>query len=251
MAMRAAYGLAGFLLFIGAWEFISIFIVRNNLFLPSFSSVISAAFTSFDYYELFGALSLTLRNFGVGMLLAFLLALPVGVAFGWYDRVRLIFGPLMSALYVAPLITIMPAIVLVFGVFDTSKVVLVVLAAFFPLAMSLESGVRNTDHSLVEMARSFGASDLQIFRTIALQNAVPYTLAGLRIAIGRGLVFIIIAEMFASTNGIGYLISVYASTFQMSKMFVPVFLVVIVAIFLIGLVQRAESYFQAWKPASH
>lgn len=242
------YGMAGLAIFIAAWELLADTVVRNPLFLPSFSAVLTAAFTESDYTTLFGALGLTLKNFAIGMLLASGLAIPIGLAFGWYRKPRQVFGPLISALYVAPLVTIMPAIILVFGVTDLSKVILVALAAFFPLAINVETGVRNIDPALVEMARSFGASDRKIFRTIALQATVPFTLAGMRLAIGRGLIFIIIAEMFASTNGIGYIISTYADTFQMTKMFVPVFLVVLVAIGLIATVQKVESAVQKWKP---
>jgi NitT/TauT family transport system permease protein len=244
-----AYGLAGFTVFALLWELLADLVIKNPLFLPSFSSVVRTAFTQFAPVQLLIPLSITLRNFGIGLLLAFSLAVPTGVIFGWYVRVRKLFGPLMAALYVAPLVAIMPAIILFFGVFDESKIVLVILAAFFPLAINVESGVKSIDPTLVDMARSFGASDLQIFRTIALQNSLPYTLAGLKLAIGRGLTLIIVAEMFASTNGIGYMINLYASTFQMGKMLVPVFLVVLVAITLIGVVQRLESHFTSWKAA--
>lgn len=245
---RFAYGIAGFMAFIAIWETLADVVVRNPLFLPSFSSVLWVAATQSDYGELLGALGLTLRNFGIGMLLASALAIPTGFVFGWYGRIRQIFGPLVMALYTAPLITIMPAIILIFGVFDFSKIILVILAAYFPLAINVESGVRNMDSTVIVMARSFGASDRQIFRTVALQASIPYTLAGLKLAVGRGLVFIIIAEMFASTNGIGYLISTYADTFQMTKMFVPVFLVVMVAIVLITIIQQFEGRVQSWKP---
>ncbi|MDE1857828.1 MAG: ABC transporter permease [Thaumarchaeota archaeon] len=248
---RLAYGVGGFLVFFAIWEVVADFVVRNPLFLPSFSSVVVAAATDTDYGALTSALSVTLRNFGIGMVIASALAIPTGFVFGWYRRVRQVFSPLLSALYAAPLIAIMPAIIVLFGVFDVSKVILVVLAAFFPLAINVESGVRNIDAYMVEMARSFGATDRQIFRTIAFRAAVPYTLAGLRLAIGRGLVFIIIAEMFASTNGIGYIISTYADTFQMTKMFVPVFLVVLIAVILIAAVQLFEARVQGWKPSNH
>ncbi len=142
----------------------------------------------------------------------------------------------------------MPLIVIWLGIAIWSKVALVFLGAVFPIVFNMMTAMHTLDESLLRVARSFGARDRQIFRTIALPSSIPFLISGLRIGAGRGLVGIVLGELYAANAGIGYLIAIYGSTFQTDKLFVAVLFITTMGISLDLFLRKLERRFEAWRP---
>src|SRR5207237_9944658 len=122
----------------------------------------------------------------------------------------------------------------------------VALFAVFPSLSNTQQGVRNVDRQLLEVARSFYTSERRLWSDVILPSATPYVLAGVRLAIGRGLIGMIVAEFFVGLVGMGYLIVEYENVFRIDRMFVPVIIVAAMGIILMGFVQWLEVRVAPW-----
>jgi NitT/TauT family transport system permease protein len=186
-------------------------------------------------------------EFVLGLGLAVAVGLPVGLALGWYPRLRAGFEPFVSMLYATPRVALLPLIILWLGIGLISKVAIVFLGAVFPIIVATATGVRTLDGLLLRCARSFGATDRQIFTSIALPGALPFILAGLRLGVGRGLVGIVVGELVAAQAGIGYMMARAGATFQTDKVFVGVLMLAGAGFLLNELIGRLEQHFDAWR----
>jgi NitT/TauT family transport system permease protein len=154
--------------------------------------------------------------------------------------------PWMVGLYATPTIALAPLFILWLGIGIWSKVLVVILLVFFPVAINTEAGLRTTSERLIEMLRSFGASEQQIFIKVALPSAVPFILAGLKIGIGRGLIAVVVAELFGSRAGLGRLISASADAFNMPELFAGVVVLALAGIILTSGFSLLESRLAPW-----
>ena len=142
----------------------------------------------------------------------------------------------------------LPLIVVWVGTGLGQRVLIIFLLAVLPLAINAHAAVRTTDPRLIKVAASFGAADFRLFRTIILPSAVPFLLAALRLAIGRGMIGVVVGEIYGSAAGIGAMISQAGSRFQTDKVFVGVLTIVAAGMILIEIVQRIERRVEAWRP---
>ena len=120
------------------------------------------------------------------------------------------------------------------------------LFAIFPILINTQQGVRNVDPGLLEVARAFNTSERRLWGDVIVPAAMPFIFTGVRLAIGRALIGMIVAEFLVGLAGLGYLIIVYQNTFRIDKMFVPVIVVAAFGIALMGLVQFVESRVAPW-----
>ena len=156
--------------------------------------------------ELWSNLSVSLIRLFWGYLLGGIPALLLGLAMGLYRPVRAIVDPLVAATYPVPKSAILPLVLLVFGLGEASKIVMVALGVFYPVLINTTAGVLQIDRIYLDVGKNFGASRWQIFRTIALPGAAPLIMAGVKLGVGLGLILIAIAEMIGAQNGIGFMI---------------------------------------------
>jgi NitT/TauT family transport system permease protein len=140
--------------------------------------------------------------------------------------------PWVSGLYATPTIALAPLFILWFGIGVWSKVMVVILLVFFPVAINTEAGLRTTSERLIEMLRSFGATQRQIFFKVSLPSAVPFILAGLKLGIGRGLIGVVVAELFGSRAGLGRLIAASTDSFNMPELFAGVVVLAVAGILM-------------------
>ena len=119
--------------------------------------------------------------------------------------------------------------------------------AVFPVIISTFSGMRTLDANLLKCARSFGANDWQIFRTIAIPGSIPFIITGLRLAVGRALIGVVVGELYAATAGVGYLITVAGATFQTDKVFVGVMIICFSGLSMMELLKHLEHHFEPWR----
>lgn len=188
------------------------------------------------------------RNFTLGFGLALATAVPLGIVLGWYRRIRLFFEPFINGLYATPRICFIPLIIIWFGIGLWSKVFIVFVSAFFPILVNTIAGVKNLDPDLIRAARAFCATDRQVFRTIALPGSVPFILTGVRQGVAHGLIGVVVGELFAGSEGIGFLISYAGQNFATDLLFVGVLIIACAGIVLSALTEQLQRRFSEWRP---
>jgi ABC-type nitrate/sulfonate/bicarbonate transport system permease component len=188
------------------------------------------------------------QEVALGYGLALAVGIPLGLALGWFRRLNSVFSPFVSALYATPSVALVPLYIIWFGIGMNSKIAVIFMSSMFYPLMLARTGVGSVDANLFKCARSFGASDLQLLRTVVLPSAVPYLMTGARLAIGRALVGMVVGELYAATAGVGYLITVAGATFQTDKVFTGVLIVTFAGVALSAILQRIEDRFSGWRP---
>ncbi|MDE3088682.1 MAG: ABC transporter permease [Chloroflexota bacterium] len=245
---RPILSISGLLVFFLAWEYVGTSGLINPLFVSAPSKILAAAVRMVQQGDLWNDLYVSGTEFFIGFALAILVGIPLGMLLGWYRTVYYIFDPFVSALNATPRIALTPLFIIWFGIGIWSKVALVFLGAIFPIILNTFSGVRTLDELLLRAARSFGANDRQIFKTIVLPGSVPFILSGLRLGLGRALVGIVVGELVAATAGIGYEMAIAGATFQTDKLFVGVLILTAFGVLFTEGLNRLEHRFDAWRP---
>jgi NitT/TauT family transport system permease protein len=228
------------------WEFLSRVVVANPLFLAAPSQIVGAIYTLARNGQLWTHLSVSAMEFAIGYVIAALLGILAGLSMARSATAKQALQPWMVGLYATPTLALAPLFILWFGIGIWSKVLVVILLVFFPVAINTEAGLRTTSERLIEMLRSFGASEQQIFFKVALPSAVPFILAGLKIGIGRGLIAVVVAELFGSRAGLGRLISASADAFNMPELFAGVVVLALAGIILTAGFSWLESRLVPW-----
>jgi ABC-type nitrate/sulfonate/bicarbonate transport system permease component len=238
-------GVVGFFL---AWELSTRFEILNPFFFPPFTKIIAKGYELFANGTIWEHMWFSLTNFLIGFVISVALGVVIGVPMGWYKSVSKTFDPLLSGVYATPLIALLPLIIMMFGLGAISKIIMTVLAAVFPILINTMAGIANTDNRLITMARAFGAKDSTIFLKVSVPGSLPFIVAGMRVALGRALVYIVVAEQYGAATGLGYLSSVAAQRFQMAAMFVPIVIIAALGAGLNELLKMVESRLEKWKP---
>jgi NitT/TauT family transport system permease protein len=222
--MRRAY-LAGTLSVVGGlalWQVVSKYLVANPLFLASPSEIVMAIYHLSLTGELGKHIEASASEFVVGYVIASVIGIALGFGMANKAGFKQALQPWISGLYATPTIALAPLFILWFGIGIWSKVVVVITLVLFPVTINTEAGLRQTSERLIEMLKSFGASGRQIFFKVSLPSALPFILAGLKLGIGRGLIGVVVAELFGARAGLGQLISASADTFNMPDLFAGV-----------------------------
>jgi NitT/TauT family transport system permease protein len=214
------------------WELVSRFVVANALFLAAPSQILAAIVALGRSGELWRHLSISAVEFALGYAIASLLGIVAGLGMANSAVIKRALQPWVSGLYATPTIALAPLFILWFGIGVWSKVLVVILLVFFPVTINTEAGLRTTSERLIEMLRSFGATQRQIFFKVSLPSAVPFILAGLKLGIGRGLIGVVVAELFGSRAGLGRLISASADSFNMPELFAGVVVLAVAGILM-------------------
>jgi NitT/TauT family transport system permease protein len=201
----------------------------NPLFLASPSQILLAIGKLWET-RLPNDMLLSGSEFLLGYLLATLGGIVLGLVMATSHRGKEALEPWMTGLYATPTIALAPLFILWMGIGIWSKVAVVFILVIFPVVLNTEAGLRTTSPQLIETARSFGATPRQIFWKVSLPSALPFIFAGLKIGIGRGLIGVVVAELFGSRAGLGQLISQSAETFNMPELFAGVVILALAGI---------------------
>jgi len=223
-ALRRRY-LAGTLSVVGGlllWELVSRVLVANALFLAAPSEIVVAIYNLAATGQLWHHIGVSAAEFALGYVIASSIGIALGLAMASSATMKQALQPWISGLYATPTIALAPLFILWFGIGIWSKVIVVISLVLFPVTINTEAGLRTTSERLIEMLRSFGATRRQIFVKVSLPSAVPFILAGLKLGIGRGLIGVVVAELFGSRAGLGRLISQSADAFNMPELFAGV-----------------------------
>jgi NitT/TauT family transport system permease protein len=199
--------------------------------------------------ELWEYLAPSLVVLAIGLSLAAVIGVLIGLVLARFWVLDVAFGVYITFLYSIPSVALVPLIVLWAGFDTTSKIIILFLFAFFPMVINTYQGVKNVDHKLIEVGRSFRCSERQLWTNIVLPSALPFIVTGLRLAVGRGLIGMVLADLYTAISGIGYLIVRTASTYEVNKMFVPIVTLGLLGVTLTACVRFVEVRVAPWTAA--
>jgi ABC-type nitrate/sulfonate/bicarbonate transport system permease component len=233
--------------FLGIWEIAS----RAGLLDPLFAS--SPSLIAAKFIEMVGdgsiwphvaaTASVTAAGFG----LAVAIGVPIGILMGRSELINATIEPFVAALYASPQVAFLPLLIIWLGIGFTSKVALVFIGSVIIMIINTEAGVAQVDPRLIETARSFTASERQVLTKIVLPAAMPIILAGMRLAIGRALVMVVVAEIYASNRGLGYLIFQAGGLYDTAQVFVGVGILAAAGVSLTAALRALERWLAPWQ----
>ena len=242
-------GTAGVVVFLTVWELIgNTFQLINPMFMSAPSLIYKAAVQLFASGEIWNDLRVSGIEFFWGYLLSVAFGVPFGIMVGWYRRMSYIFDPFINAMNATPRVALLPLVIIWLGIGILSKVGIIFLGAVFPILINTRDGVKTTPYNLLNAARSFGASEWMVFKTVVLPSTVPFILTGLRLGVGRALVSVMVGELYAATAGIGFMITVAGATFQTDKVFVGVLIFALSGMISMEMLTKVERRFDKWRP---
>jgi NitT/TauT family transport system permease protein len=185
----------------------------------------------------------------VGSAIALVVSVPLGLLVGWYRRLNYAVDPWLNFANALPRVALIPLVVLTVGLGIEMKITIVFLGAVFTIMVATVEGVRTVERYMLDVARSFRASQRLIFTSLVIPGTLPFIVSGMRIAVGRVLAGVIIAEFYAQTQGIGVMILKAGYAFNSARMMFGILLFTLLGIVLYEVVGFAERYFQRWRPS--
>lgn len=238
---------ASILIGLAIWEIIARFIVHDKLFLVSPSGVVIRSIQLWQTGDLQHNIITSGIEFVLGVVVAIVVGVILGLILSTNASLRTALTPWVSAFNATPIVALSPLLILWFGLGLMSKIVVVFSTAVFAVLVNTETGIENVDNGLVETALAFGANRRQTFTKVLLPSAVPYIVAGIRLAIGRGLVGVVVAELFGAKAGLGFLITVSSETFDMGGLFVAVVILAIAGVLTSEGLKVVERQIAPWR----
>ena len=213
------------------------------------SKVVVAGYQMIISGELWNYLWPSLIVLGIGLSLAAASGIGIGLLLARYWVVDVALTVYITFLYSIPSVALVPLIVLWAGFETTAKVIILFMFAFFPMVINTYQGVKSVDPKLLEVGRAFRCSESQLWANIVLPAALPFIVTGLRLAVGRGLIGMVLADLYTAISGIGYLIVRTASTYQVDKMFVPIVTLGLLGVTLTAILRLVERWVAPWTAA--
>jgi ABC-type nitrate/sulfonate/bicarbonate transport system permease component len=237
--------LAGFLLL---WQALGESGLVDPLFISSPTRVAQAGFALVHDPDFWNDLRVSGSEFIVGYGAAVAVGVPLGLAIGLSRRLQYMLSPFIDTLNAVPRVTLLPLIVIWFGIGIWSKVAVVFLGAVIPIAINTQSGVKTSEARFIRVARSFCASNVKIFASIVLPGTVPFIFTGLKYGAGRALLGVVVGELYAATAGIGHMIADAGNTLQTDVVFFGVLIFMATGLIVVALLDRIEQRFESWRP---
>jgi ABC-type nitrate/sulfonate/bicarbonate transport system permease component len=234
---------------IAGWWIIAIVAGKN--FVPTPPQTLAAAGQMLADGTLLEATLSTATIFLGGYVLAAIVAIPCGLVMGGIPVVGAAFEPFVDALSAMPRVSFIPLIIVFLGLGPQAKILVVFIGAAMPILINTYAGVRNCDGELLEMARSAGATELQVFRKVMLPGSLPYITAGLRVGASLALINAVVAELYTAVNGLGGLLSVYGNSFRMAPYFVVVFVLGVIGVIVMQSLKILERNMAHWRYNEH
>ena len=216
-------------------------------FFPAPSAIFEKLIALTRSGELWINLWASLKRLFWGSLLGGIPALAIGILMGLYRPIRTAIDPLISATYPIPKSAILPLVLLIFGLGEMSKIVMVALGVFYPVVINTIAGVLQIDRIYLDVGKNFRAGRWQTFRTIALPGALPNIMAGIKLGIGLGLILIAISEMVGAKTGIGFMIWDAWQVLSVETMYVGLLVIAIIGFLLTLILNEVESWLLPWR----
>jgi NitT/TauT family transport system permease protein len=244
-------GTASVVVLLLAWQLLPHLITMapgTKLFFTTPSQIAGTMWSMFATGAIWGPLGVSASAFALGLGLAIVVGLPLGVLIGRSRTLNAMLDPFITAFNATPRLVFLPLLMLWFGLGLWSKVLVVFIGALFPLLINTYEGVRNADKTLINVVRSFGAKEWDIARLVVVPNSLPYIVAGLRLAIGRAVLGVVVAEFFGSESGLGVMMVQAAGRYQVDVVFTGLIVFAALSLIMTSLVQILEHRLSRWRP---
>jgi ABC-type nitrate/sulfonate/bicarbonate transport system permease component len=247
----AILGSGGIIILLLLWEVLPRIITMKagtKLFFTTPSQIVGTLWRLFSTGAIWEPLGVSASGFALGLGLSIVVGLPLGVLIGRSRTLNAMFDPFVTAFNATPRLVFLPLVMLWFGLGLWTKVVIVFIGALFPILINTYEGVRNADRTLINVVRSFGASEWDVARLVVVPNAMPYIIAGLRLAIGRAVLGVVMAEFFGSESGLGVMMVQAAGRYQVDVVFSGLIVFAVLSLVLTWMVQLLENRLSGWRP---
>jgi NitT/TauT family transport system permease protein len=229
---KVLLGALSVVLFFAAWQAVFLVVPFNPLFISKPSLIWTAFVNLLTGGDLLRDLAISAVPFLYGFSAAVVVGVTVGVVMGWRARVRYALDPLM---------------IVFFGVGVSGKAIIIFLLSVFPFIFNAQAGVRAVDRLLINVVRSLGGRERDLYLQVIVPSVLPYIVAGARIAVGRGLIGVLVGEFFAASEGIGYAIARFGDLFALDKMFACILCIMIIAVAMTEGIRWAERAAFPWR----
>lgn len=247
----AILGTAGVVIMLLLWEVLPRIVTMNpgtKLFFTTPSQIVGTLWRLFSTGAIWTPLGVSASGFALGLGLSVVVGLPLGVLIGRSRTLNAMLDPFITAFNATPRLVFLPLVMLWLGLGLWTKVVIVFIGALFPILINTYEGVRNADRTLINVVRSFGASEWDVARLVVVPNAMPYIIAGLRLAIGRAVLGVVVAEFFGSESGLGVMMVQAAGRYQVDVVFSGLIVFAVLSLALTAMVQMLENRLSRWRP---
>ncbi len=246
-ARKPLLGLLAVALFFAGWQAVFLVAPFNPLFISKPDLIGEALLDMMASGDLWRDLAISAVPFVYGFVAAVAVGVPLGVVMGWRVRVGYALDPLMTVFYASPLVALAPLVIVFFGVGVSGKAILIFLLAVFPFIFNTCAGVRTVDRLLINVVRSLGGTEKDLYLKVILPSILPFIVAGARIAVGRALIGVLVGEFFAASEGIGYAIARFGDLFALDRMFACIFIIMVIAVVLTEGIRWAERAAFPWR----
>jgi NitT/TauT family transport system permease protein len=240
-------GISAVVLFFAAWQAIFLVVPFNKLFISKPDLIALGLLDLIRSGALFRDLAVSAVPFFYGLTAATVVGVTIGIVMGWRRRVGYALDPLMTVFYASPLVALSPLIVIFLGVGITAKTLIIFFLAVFPFIFNAYAGVRAVDPLLINVVRSLGGREIDLYLKVLLPSVLPYIVAGARIAVGRALIGVLVGEFFAASEGIGYAIARFGDLYALDKMFACILVIMVIAVAMTEGIRYAERTAFPWR----
>jgi NitT/TauT family transport system permease protein len=240
-------GILAVMLFFAAWQAVFLVVPFNPLFISKPSLIAAGLVDLVVSGDLLRNLAVSAVPFFYGFVAAVVVGVPLGIVMGWRARVGFALDPLMTVFYASPLVALAPLVVIFFGVGVMGKALIIFFLAIFPFMFNAYAGVRAVDRLLINVVRSLGGTEKDLYVKVLFPSILPYTVAGARIAVGRALIGVLVGEFFAASEGIGYAISRFGDIFALDRMFGCILVIMAIAVMLTEGIRWTERAAFPWR----
>jgi ABC-type nitrate/sulfonate/bicarbonate transport system permease component len=240
-------GCLSVVLFFALWQAVFLVVPFNPLFISKPSLIALGLVDLIGSGDLAHDLAVSAVPFGYGFAAAVVLGVAIGIVMGARVRVGYALDPLMTVFYASPLVALAPLVVVFFGVGVSGKAIIIFLLSVFPFIFNTAAGVRTVDPLLINVVRALGGSERDLYLKVIIPSVLPYIVAASRIAIGRALIGVLVAEFFAASEGIGYAVARFGDLFALDRMFACILVIMVIAVALTQAIRWAEQVAFPWR----
>jgi NitT/TauT family transport system permease protein len=248
------YAFCSILAGIALWQIGYMFLARSylfeafaiGLFLASPVQVAQSFVELAKTGELITHSYVSFLEFSYGYLLAVGVGIPLGVLMASIKKVNYYMDPWVSFVYATPRVALAPIIVIWFGLGIFSKALIVFLGAVFPILINTYTGIKSVRENLIEVVKAFGGTSMQVFFKVMIPDAIPAIITGLRLAVGRAVIGVVVAEWFGAEAGLGAMVYLYSQVFQPAPVFVGIVLLIVFGHLAFVLLDRAQRWISPW-----
>lgn len=245
--MRAMTRVLPWAVVIGLWYLIPATGLVSQALVPTPWQVLKQFWVHMTTKSLWLDMLMSFMRVGLGLSLGIVLAVPVGFVLGWYRPARTLIDPLVNFFRALPPIALIPLVIVYFGIDELAKVVMLFWAAFFSGVIVMYEGIVQTNPLYVRVARTLGATDLEIFRRIIIPLAIPHVLTALRVALGVCWATLVASELIAAQRGLGAVIQNASNYFQIDIIYMGIICIGIIALAMDRLLRILTARVLVWQ----